>query len=112
MNKCTMQAILTIVIVSIIGVIILLFAENNKATVIVKVCHEIADIEISKCQDYENGCINPKVLINVVSDSPGAKASVTGGSGFYIIRNLHHGPKTIHVEAGETKYETFGCDEE
>jgi hypothetical protein len=85
---------------------------SDVATVTVEVCYDIADIEIAKCQSYENGCINPRVLINVVSDNPGAKASAHGGKGFYIVRNSHHKPRTVHVDRGETKYETFGCSGE
>ena len=109
MNKYIKISIV-IMAICIGGIMMGKYSTAQQVKLTVKVCRGIADIEIAKCQSYENGCINPRVLINVVSDSPGASATVRGSSGFYLIRNSHHGRRTIHLDAGETKYETFGCD--
>jgi len=113
MNKNLVNLIVIAVVVVVFSVVGMLMGRHSKNQLVeltVEVCHESADIEIAKCQSYENGCINPKVLINVVSDNPGAKATVRGGSGFYILRDHHHSPKIIHLDEGETIYETFGCE--
>jgi len=112
MNKYIKMIIVTMVIMAICigGIMMSKYFADQQIELTVEVCHKSADIEIAKCQSYENGCINPKVLINVVSDNPGTKATVRDSSGFYLIRDHHHGPKTIYLDEGETRYETFGCD--
>jgi len=104
------QLLSAIMIVGIIINIIGAWITPQRAKLTVKVCYEIADIEIAKCQSYENGCINPKVLVNVVSDIPNATASVINHEGFYVIKNNGHEPRVIHIDKGEDRYETFGCD--
>jgi len=108
----TVQLLSVIIIIGIIVIAVGAWITPQRAKLTVKVCYDIADIEISKCQNYENGCINPKVLVNVVSDSPNATASVINHEGFYVIKNNGHEPRVIHIDKGEHRYETFGCSEE
>jgi len=97
-----------VIFISLIAMGSILFGKE-KLELRIKVCYDSADIQVFKCEDYKNGCINPKLIQRVISASPNAQLYTVLTSGIYAITDGREYREILVNRAHNNIYETFGC---